>query len=68
MHQNLLNAEYVSGEYRNAGDKDMHVFGVMKALTKELHNSFCCIYACCQLHFCVKVFRDVAGFPASTGL
>jgi hypothetical protein len=50
MHQNLLNAEFASGEYRNAGDKNMHVFGVMKALTKELHKSFCCTYACRQLH------------------
>jgi hypothetical protein len=51
MQQNLLNAGFVSGEYRNAGDKNMHVSGVMKALTKVLHKSFCCIYAYCQLHF-----------------
>jgi hypothetical protein len=50
MHQNLLQAEFASGEYRNAGDKTMHVSGVMKALTKVLHKSFCCTYACCQLH------------------
>ena len=36
MHQNLLNAEFASGEYRNAGDKNMYVIRVMKALTKEL--------------------------------
>ena len=54
MHQNLLNAEFASGEYRNAGDKNMHVSGVMKALTKEsrhMPGSFCCTYACRQLHF-----------------
>ena len=51
MQQNLLNAEFASGEYRNAGDKYIHVFGVMKALTKVLHKSFCCIHAYCQLHF-----------------
>jgi hypothetical protein len=50
MHQNLLNAEFASEEYRNAGDKNMHVFGVMKALTKELHKCFCCTYAFHQLH------------------
>ena len=54
MHQNLLNAEFASGEYRNAGDKNMPVFGVMKALTKvsrQAPGSFCCIYAFLQLHF-----------------
>ena len=49
MHQNLLNAEFGSGEYRNAGEKNMPVFRVMKALTKELHKRFCCIFACRQL-------------------
>jgi hypothetical protein len=39
MHQNLLNAEIASGAYRNARDKNMPVFGVMKALTKVLHIS-----------------------------
>ena len=42
MHQNLLNAEIASGAYRNARDKNMYVFGVMKALTKMLNKSFCC--------------------------
>ena len=54
MHQNLLNAEFASGECRNAGDKNMHVSGVMKALTevsRQMPGSFCCIYTCCQLHF-----------------
>ena len=51
MHQKLLNAEFVSGEYENAGDKTMPVFRVMKALTKVLHKSFCYTYAYCQLHF-----------------
>jgi len=46
MHQNLLNTEFASGEYRNAWDKNMPVFGVMNALTKVLHKSFCCTYAC----------------------
>jgi len=57
MQQNLLNAGFASGEYRNAGDKNMHVFAVMKALTKvsrHMPGSFCCIYACCQLHFLGK--------------
>jgi hypothetical protein len=48
MQQNLLNAEFVSGEYRNAKNKDLHVARVMTALTKELHKSFFCIYACRQ--------------------
>jgi hypothetical protein len=50
MQQNLLNAEFASGEYLNAGDKNMHVSRAMKALTKELLKSFCCTYACHQLH------------------
>ena len=33
MHQNLLNAEFGSVAYPKAGDKNMHVFGVMSALT-----------------------------------
>jgi hypothetical protein len=37
MQQNLLNAEFASVEHRNAGDKNMHVLRVMKALTKVLH-------------------------------
>jgi hypothetical protein len=37
MHQNLLNAEFVSVAYLNAGDKYVHVILVMKALTKVLH-------------------------------
>jgi hypothetical protein len=40
MHQNLLNAEFASVEHPNAGDKNLHVLGVMKALTKVLHKSF----------------------------
>jgi hypothetical protein len=39
MHQNLLNAEFASVEHPNAGDKNLHVLGVMKALTKVLHKS-----------------------------
>jgi hypothetical protein len=46
MHQNLLNAEFVSVEYLDARNKDLHVLWGMKALTKELHKSFCCTYAC----------------------
>ena len=48
MHQNLLNAEFGFVEYRNAGDENMHVLLVMEALTKVLHKSFCCTYACRQ--------------------
>jgi hypothetical protein len=51
MQQNLLNTEFVSGENQNAGDKNMHVIVVIKALTKELHKNFCCIYACRQMQF-----------------
>ena len=51
MHQNPLNAEFASGVYLNAGDKNMHVFRFMKALTKVLHKCFCCTYASRQLHF-----------------
>jgi hypothetical protein len=49
MHQNLLNAEFASGGYRNAGNKNMHVIRGMIALTKVLHKRFCCTYACRQL-------------------
>jgi len=54
MHQNFLNAGFASVVYRNAGDKNMHVFRVMKALTKvsrQMLGSFCCTYACRQLLF-----------------
>jgi len=51
MHQNLLNAEFAYVEYRNAGDKNVQVIRVMKALTKELHKSFCCTYAFLQWYF-----------------
>jgi hypothetical protein len=51
MHQNLLNAECASVEYRKSGDKNVQVIRVMKALTKVLRKSFCCTYACRQLHF-----------------
>ena len=37
MHQNLLSAEFASVEYLNTENKNMHVLGGMKALTKELH-------------------------------
>jgi len=53
MQQNLLNAEFGAVEYPNAGDNNMHVFGVMKALTKvsrQAPGSFCCIYACRHLY------------------
>ena len=40
MHQNLLNAEFASVVYRNAGNKQIYVIRVMKALTKVLHKSF----------------------------
>jgi hypothetical protein len=40
MQQNLLNAEFVSVVYRKAGDKNIHVIRVMKALTKVLHKNF----------------------------
>jgi hypothetical protein len=50
MQQNLLNAEFASGEYLT-GDKQMLVPRAIKALTQELQKSFCCIYACRQLHF-----------------
>ena len=43
--------QFWSGAYREAGDRNMYVFGVMKALAKVLHKSFCCTYACRQLHF-----------------
>ena len=49
MYQNLLNAEFGSVEYRNAGDENLHVLRVMKAPTKVLHKSFCCICACCKM-------------------
>ena len=54
MHQNLLNAEFGSVEYRNAGDENLHVLRVMKAPTKvsrRMPGSFCCIYACCKMQF-----------------
>ena len=51
MHQNLLNAEFASIEYLNAGNKNVHVIRVIKAPTKVLHKCFCCTYAYRQLHF-----------------
>jgi hypothetical protein len=51
MHQNLLNAEFVSVWYLNAMNENVHVIRVMKALTKVLHKCFCCICAYRQLHF-----------------
>jgi hypothetical protein len=63
MHQNLLNSECASGLYRNAGDINMHVFGVMKALTKVLLKRFCCTYACCQLRSCKNYV-----IPAKAGI
>jgi hypothetical protein len=51
MQQNLLNAEFASVVYLNAGDKNVQVIRVMKALTKVLNKCFCCTYACRQLHF-----------------
>jgi hypothetical protein len=53
VHQNLLNAEFGSGEYRNAVDNTRNVIRGMKALTKELLKGFCWTYAC-QLHFIGK--------------
>jgi hypothetical protein len=46
MQQNLLNAEFASVEYLNAENINLHIIQVMKAPTKVLHKSFCCIYAC----------------------
>jgi hypothetical protein len=51
MHQTLLNAEFASVEYRNSGDKNVHIIRMMAALTKEMHKCFCCTYACRQSHF-----------------
>jgi len=51
MQQNLLNAEFTFVEYLNAESANLHVIGVIKALTKVLLKSFCCIYACHRLHF-----------------
>jgi hypothetical protein len=37
IQQNLLNAEFVSVEYLNAGNKHIYVNRVIKAPTKVLH-------------------------------
>jgi hypothetical protein len=52
MQQNLLNAEFVSVDFLNAENINLHVIQAMKALTKEsrqMPGSFCRIYACRQL-------------------
>jgi hypothetical protein len=54
MQQNLLNAEFTFVEYLNAESANLHVIGVIKALTKvsrQAPGSFCCIYACHRLYF-----------------
>jgi hypothetical protein len=40
MHQNLLNGEFVSLVYQNAGNKNLCVLWVMKALTKVYTRAF----------------------------
>jgi hypothetical protein len=39
----------------------------MKALTKVLHKSFCCTYACRQLHFWGK-HTEAIVIPAKAGI
>ena len=54
MHQNLLNAEFASVEYLNAGNRNAYVRRVIQALTKEsrqVPGCFCCISACRKVHF-----------------
>jgi hypothetical protein len=69
MHQNLFNAEFAPVTYLMAGDKNLQVIRVMKALTKVLHKSFCCTYTCLvisitafigsiDLLFGEKIFRN----------
>jgi hypothetical protein len=46
--------EYLLAGLINVWNKNMHVIYVMNALTKEswrMPGSFCCTYACRQLHF-----------------
>jgi hypothetical protein len=45
MHHNLLNAEVASVKYPSAGNKNMHVIRVIKALTKVQDKCSCCTYA-----------------------
>ena len=61
MHQNLLNAEYKSIVYLSAGNIIMNVILAMKALTKVLHKSVCCTYACRQFHFFIGSYINVKG-------
>ncbi len=51
MHQNLLNAEFASADKLSVRNENVHVTGVIEPLTKVLHKSFCCTYACHELHF-----------------
>jgi hypothetical protein len=71
MHQNLLNAEFASVWYINAKNENVHVIRVIKALTKVLHKSFCCTYACRQLHFLGQGKSDkkqmISGLDLSQG-
>jgi hypothetical protein len=55
MHQNLLNAEFMSVWYLYAKNKNAHFRRVIKALTKVLLERFGYIYASRQLHLLGQV-------------
>jgi hypothetical protein len=44
--QNLLNAGFASVWYINDNKENVQENSVIKPLTKELLNSFCCIHTC----------------------
>jgi len=46
MHQDLLNAEFMSVWYLSDKNENVQEIRVIKPLTNELHKSFCCTHAC----------------------
>jgi hypothetical protein len=40
MHHKLFNAEFVSGEYLNAWNKNAYILRVIQSPAKVLHKSF----------------------------
>jgi len=51
MHQNLLKAGFALTDHLSGKNENLNVMGVINPPTKVLHKSFCCTYACHELHF-----------------
>ena len=54
MHKNLLNAGFAFVDHWSGKIENVQVGRVIKPLTKVLHKSFCCTYACYELYLRVK--------------